>query len=92
VALTATERRLRAQIATHTGWSRTVDRTARTQHGRNAMSLKLEAEVIASIGESTWRALTPVVREKLIASKRSAYSSGLALASAKARRRRAEGK
>jgi hypothetical protein len=89
-ALTSSERSLRASLASDTSWRNTIDRTARSQPGRDAMSAKIEAETIAAIGESNWAKLTPAEQAKRIENARRAYFKRLALKSAIARRRRAE--
>lgn len=70
------ERVLRAQIAAHTGWANTIDRTARTQPGRDAM----DAKFLALAGGDPRRA------EQL----KKAHFKRLALKSATARRRAKE--
>ena len=42
--LTPAEGSLRGQLAAHTSWSRTLDRTARTANARNAFEEKFLAE------------------------------------------------
>jgi hypothetical protein len=72
--LPPTERVLRAQIAAHTSWAKTIDRTARTANGRRAA----EEKFLTEAGGDPQRA------ESL----RRAYFARLALKSAQARRRR----
>ena len=43
--LTPSERRLRGQLAAHTSWANTADRSARTQPARDAFFAKLCAHV-----------------------------------------------
>ena len=76
------ERTLRAQLAAHTSWANTTDRTARTARGREAFLAKFEAEVDPD------GTLDPIERAKRAESARRAHFSRLALASAKARRER----
>src|ERR1700733_11537967 len=64
--LTPSERSLRASLASDTSWRNTVDRTARSQPGRDAMARKLEAETVAAIGESAWAAMPPAEQAKRI--------------------------
>jgi hypothetical protein len=86
--LTPSERSLRASLASDTSWRNTVDRTARSQPGRDAMSAKIEAETIAAIGESHWQQLTPAEQAKRIENARRAHFKRLALKSSVARRQR----
>ena len=72
--LSPAERKLRAQLAAHQSWGKTPDRTARTANGRKAF----EDKFLTEAGGDPQRA------ESL----RKAYFARLALASAKARRRR----
>ena len=74
--LTPAERSLRGQLAAHTSWANTPDRTARTAHARQAV----EDRFLAEAGGDAKRA------ESL----RRAYFARLALKSAKARRRKSE--
>jgi hypothetical protein len=73
-SLTPAERSLRAQLAAHTSWGNTEDRSARTANARKALEDKFLAEANGD----------PKRAESL----RKAYFTGLALKSAKARRRR----
>jgi hypothetical protein len=75
--LSPAERSLRGQIAAHTSWANTPDRTARTAKARKA----LEDKFLAEAGGDPQRA------ESL----RRAYYARLAFKSAKARQRRAGG-
>ena len=68
----AAERKLAAQIAAHTGWAHTPDRTARTQAGRDAFLRRFLDEAGGD----------PVKAESL----RKAHYLRLALKSAQARR------
>jgi hypothetical protein len=86
--LTSSERSLRASLASDTSWRNTVDRTARSQPGRDAMARKLERETIAAIGESAWAAMTPAEQAKRVESARRAHFKRLALKSSVARRSR----
>lgn len=81
--LPASERRLRAQLAAHTSWANTTDRTRRTAPGRAAAMERFYDEVDPE------RALPPDERERRANSARKAYFAGLALKSAQARRRKA---
>lgn len=80
--LTPAERSLRGQIAAHTSWARTPDRTARTAAARQAANDRFEREVDPD------GVLLPEVRAKLAENARKAYFARLALKSAQARRRR----
>jgi hypothetical protein len=80
--LTPAERVLRGEIAAHTSWARTVDRSARTAAARQAAMDRFEREVDPE-GK-----LAPAVRAKMAQSARQAYFKRLALKSAQARRRR----
>lgn len=72
--LSQSEKQLRAQIAAHESWAHTPDRAARTANARRA----LEAKFFAEAGGDPVRA----------GHVRKAYYARLALASARARRRR----
>lgn len=73
-SLTPGELTLRAQLAAHTSWAKTTDRSARTANARRALENKFLAEADGD----------PQRAESL----RKAYYARLALKSAKARRRR----
>lgn len=75
-ALTPTERRLRAEIASHASWANTLDRTARTAPARRALEQKF---LDAADGD-------PIRADHL----RKAHFRRLALKSAQSRRRAAE--
>ncbi len=79
--LTPAERKLRAQLAAHTSWANTEDRTKRTEAGRQAMLAKFEHEVDPD------NTLDPVDRAKRAESARKAHYAKLALLSAQARRK-----
>lgn len=81
-SLTPAERSLRAQIAAHESWARTDDRSARTANARRAMLDRFERQVDPD------RKLPPAERAKRAEHARKAYFARLALASARARRRR----
>lgn len=89
--LTPSERTLRASIAGHSSWAATTDRTARTQPGRDALTRKIEKELIAKIGETAWAAMTPAGQAKAVESARKAHFQRMAFKSVRARRRRARG-
>lgn len=72
--LTPSERSLRGQIAAHTSWANTSDRTARTANARKGLEDKFLAEADGD----------PVRAEHY----RRAYYARLALKSAQARRNR----
>ncbi len=73
-----------AVLAAETSWSRTTDRTGRTQPARDAMLAKIEAEVDPD------GIMDPTTRAKAVDNARSAYFRRLALLSAQARRRNAK--
>jgi hypothetical protein len=75
--LTPVERSLRSQVAAHTSWANTTDRSARTANARKG----LEAKFLAEAGGD------PVRAEHY----RRAYYARLALKSARARRLRSGG-
>lgn len=79
--LTPAERSLRAQLAVHSSWAQTVDRSARTAPARQALLDKFEADVPAEVTD-------PAVRAQMAESARRAHFARLALLSAQARRRR----
>jgi hypothetical protein len=82
VPLSPSERKLRAQLAAHTSWAHTEDRSARTAAGRKAALDRFEREVDPD------GLLDPRERELRAASARKAHFTRLALKSAQARRRR----
>ena len=75
------ERVLRSRCAAHTRWSREPDRQAATAKARQAFLDRFEAQV-----DPTGQ-MDPALRAKLAENARKAYFAGLALASARARRR-----
>ena len=81
--LPASERRLRAQLAAHTSWANTPDRTKRTAAGRAAAMDRFYDAVDPD------RVLPAAERERRAESARKAHFSRLALLSAQARRRKA---
>ena len=81
--LTPSQRVIRAQIAAHTSWANTEDRTERTEPGRQAMRKKFEDQVDPD------RKLPPAERAKRVENARKAFYQQLALKSAKARAARA---
>ena len=76
------ERTLRAQIAAHTSWATTENRTARTQAARDAFLEKFEQEVDPD------GVLTPEERTARAEHLRKAHFKRLALKSVQARKRR----
>ena len=83
--LTPGERRLRASVAAHTRWSRTVDRTEATRAAREAFLRRFEDHVDPN------KELRPDVRRRNAESARRAYFQKLAYMSARARRARRAG-
>jgi hypothetical protein len=75
--LTPTERSLRAKIAVHTSWAKTLDKPARTANARKALEDKFLAEADGD----------PARAESL----RRAFYAKLALKSAQSRRAKAAG-
>jgi hypothetical protein len=82
-SLTPAERRLRSQLAVHTSWANTADPSARTAPARRAFDERFEREVDPE------RKLPAAERRRRAESAKRAHFSKLALASAKARRRKA---
>lgn len=76
MSVSASERRLRSQIAAHTSWANTEDRSARTSAARRALDEKFLAEAGGD----------PARAEHL----RKAHYQRLALKSAQSRRRARE--
>jgi hypothetical protein len=74
---------MRARLAAHTSWARTVDRTARTSAARRAFMDRFELEVDPD------GVLLPAERARRADSARKAYFTKLAYRSARARRNRA---
>ncbi len=79
------ERSLAAQIAAHTSWSRTADRSARTAPARAAQLARFDREVDPA------GVLSPAERAIRAEHARKAYYARLALQSAKVRRSRTAG-
>ncbi len=78
----AAERRLAAQVAVHTSWANTTDRTARAMHGVEARWRRYEARVDPD------GVLPPAERHRRAEHLMRAEMARLALASAKARAKR----
>lgn len=81
MAMSQTERKLRAQVAAHTSWANTHDRTKRTEAGRQALNDKFAREVDPD------GVLSPAERARRAESARKAHFARLALLSAQARRK-----
>lgn len=79
--LTPAERKLRSQLAVHTSWANTSDRSARTAPARAALLEKFEREVDPD------GTLDPAERAQRAESARKAHYARLALLSAQKRRR-----
>ena len=75
------ERFMAASVAANTRWANEPDRTAATSRGRAAFDRRFDDEVDPD------RKLTPDERARRVQSARKAYFMGLALKSARARRR-----
>jgi hypothetical protein len=84
MALTPAERKLRASIAAHESWAKTDDRPGRTAAARAALLAKFEDQVDPD------HKLDPAERSRRAEHARKAHFARLALASAKARRNKAE--
>ena len=83
MALTDEELKARARLAAHVQWSRTPDRTARTQAMRDGLQAKFEKQVDPA------GIYTPEQRAKMAEAARKVYYIRLGRASGKARRERA---
>ena len=81
--MTESERSMRAQIAAHTSWAHTEDRSARTANARKAALDRFERQVDPE------GVLLPQERARRAEHLRKAYFARLALKSAQVRRRRA---
>jgi len=82
--LTPEQRSLRAKIASHESWARTADPSDRTAPARRAFADKFQREVDPD------GVLSPDDRARRAEHARKAYYARLALASVRARRRRAQ--
>ena len=82
-SLTPSERKLRAQLAAHTSWANTSNRSDRTAAGRQAFLDRFEREVDPD------GVLEPLERARRAEHARKAWFAKLALKSAQARRRKA---
>jgi hypothetical protein len=82
-SLSPAERSLRGQLAAHTSWAHTDDRSARTANARKAALDRFQNEVDPE------GVLLPQERAKRAEHLRKAYFARLALKSAQVRRRRA---
>lgn len=80
---TPEQRRLAAEVAVHTSWANTKDRTARTAPGTKAFMDRFERQVDPD-GE-----MDPATRAKAAENAKKAYFKALALKSLKVRRQRA---
>jgi hypothetical protein len=80
--LTPEQRSLRARLAAHDSWARTVDRKARTAKARKARLHRIVAEVDPD------GTLSPEVRAQMVQSRLRADMARLAFLSSKARARR----
>ena len=78
-------RQLIGSIGGHISWSRTADRTARTQAARDTFTARFEREVDPE------GVLDPAERMRRAENARKAYFARLALKSAESRRRRKGG-
>lgn len=78
-SMSAEQRRLRGQIAAHTSWAKTEDRSARTRNARAKFDERFEREVDPD------RKLPPAERARRAEYARKAYFQRLAAKSAKAR-------
>ena len=83
--LTPAEISLRAQLAVHSSWAKTTDRAARTNPGLQAANVTRFEKLVDPDG-----ILSPQERAKRAASARKAHIARMAMASAKARRLRAQ--
>lgn len=83
--MSESERRLRAQVASHSSWMRTEDRSKRTAPGRRAFMERFEREVDPD------GTLDAAERSQRAESARKAYFARLALKSAQTRRQRRGG-
>jgi hypothetical protein len=79
---TPEQRSLNAQVAVHTSWANTKDRTARTAPGTKAFMDRFERQVDPD-GE-----MDPVTRAKAAENAKRAYFLGLSAKSARVRARR----
>lgn len=82
--LTPKERSIRASVAVHTSWANTTDPSARTAPGRKAAMERFEKQVDPD------GVLPPEERARRAEHARKAHYQRMALASAKARRAKAE--
>jgi hypothetical protein len=82
MALTPTERRLRAQIAAETSWARTADPSKRSKPGRDAAFERFEYQADPD------HELAPPERRRRAEHLRRAHMMRLALKSAQSRRRK----
>jgi hypothetical protein len=82
--LSASERSLRATLASHESWANTPDRTARSAPGRRAFNERFLDQVDPD------RVLPAAERLRRAESARKAHFARMALKSANARRERAE--
>lgn len=80
-SLTPSERSLRARIAAHESWAKTLDPASRTAPGRNAFLKQFEVQV------DPHGQLPELERLRRAEHARKAHFSRLAFASAKARRK-----
>jgi hypothetical protein len=85
VALTPTERSIRGTLASYTSWANTKNRTTRSQPGRDKFRRSFDEQI-----EREHPELDPETRAKMAEAAFRAHMARLSLASAKARRKKAE--
>ena len=86
MAVSLSERQLAGRMGAHRSWSRTSDRSARTEPAREAFRDRFRREVDPE------GVLDPEERERRAESARRAWYAELALKSAKARRKASDGR
>ncbi len=88
MALTPSERALRARIASHASWASTEDPAARTAPARTASRTALDTRFEREVDPDG--TLPPAERTRRAEHARKAYFAGLALKSARSRRKARE--
>lgn len=87
--MTSTERRLAAQIAANTRWSRPGERRAASERAGRSLYARFEKQIDQEATEAG-RHLAAGERAALVESRLKAHMAGLSLKAAKGRRRKRE--
>ncbi|MGC0418333.1 hypothetical protein [Embleya sp. AB8] len=87
--MTPAQRSMRARLASHTSWSNTADRRARTEPATRAGSWDRFEKAIRAEAAERGESLTDEQLRSMVESRRSAYFTRLSMQAAAARRKKA---